>query len=224
MSEWRKQSPCPECGRQHWHSTTESRPVCMPCALKGLVTEQSKQAVRGFCSKCQLVYSYWTTNGEPVCPNCPVEEKQPKQLWVNRCLPGDVFGPCVKCQTYFYYRPSVLEPICGNCVPEAPGSQAPAQVKGHKADKGKPRWDLLPLDALNPLVRVLTHGAVKYGDNNWQQVPEARARYFAACLRHLTAYQSGEICDPESGESHLAHAMACLLFLSWFELRAKEKP
>jgi len=94
---------------------------------------------------------------------------------------------------------------------------------GTKADAEKPRWDLLPLSLLTPVVRVLTFGARKYADDNWQHVPNARRRYFAACMRHLAAWQSGEKRDPESGESHLAHALCCLIFLFWFDLRDRPK-
>lgn len=87
---------------------------------------------------------------------------------------------------------------------------------GTKYDAQKPRWDLLPLGPVEDVVRVLTHGAAKYSDNNWRYVPNAHDRYFAAAMRHLVAYRQGELLDPESGLPHLAHAVCCLLFLMWF--------
>ena len=90
-------------------------------------------------------------------------------------------------------------------------------MDGVKFDQEKPRWDLLELSLIEPAVRVLTMGASKYAPENWKHVPDAKARYFAALMRHLTAWQSGEAMDPESGESHLAHAICCLVFLTWFE-------
>ena len=92
-----------------------------------------------------------------------------------------------------------------------------SMAEGQKFDENKPRWDLLPLTTLEPVVRVLTYGAKKYADNNWQQVDSPKARYFAAAMRHLTAWQAGEETDYESGEKHLAHAMCCLLFLLHFD-------
>lgn len=86
-------------------------------------------------------------------------------------------------------------------------------VVGAKHDAGKDRWDLLPFAALKNVVRVLTHGADKYGVDNWQLVPDWRRRYTAAALRHLTAWYQGERTDQESGAPHLAHAVCCLLFL-----------
>jgi hypothetical protein len=89
--------------------------------------------------------------------------------------------------------------------------------EGFKADGGKPDWSLLPLDVVEDVVQVLTVGARKYARDNWQKVPDARDRYFAAALRHLTARQAGEVLDPETGLPHLAHAQCCLVFLAWFD-------
>jgi len=55
------------------------------------------------------------------------------------------------------------------------------------------------------------------GVNNWQQVENPRERYYDAAMRHLYAWFNGEPKDLETGESHLAHAICCLLFLLWFE-------
>lgn len=89
--------------------------------------------------------------------------------------------------------------------------------KGVKADKGKPDYSLLELKLLEGMVRVLTFGAKKYARDNWKKVPGGRDRYFAALQRHLAAWQSGEIIDPESGENHLDHALCNLYFLRFFD-------
>lgn len=88
-------------------------------------------------------------------------------------------------------------------------------MEGLKFDDGKLRWDLLPLDCIEDLVKILTFGANKYGVNNWQKVEEDR--YFAALMRHLVASRLGELNDSESGLSHLSHAMCNVLFLLWIE-------
>ncbi|MCK5709017.1 MAG: hypothetical protein KAI07_00640 [Deltaproteobacteria bacterium] len=88
---------------------------------------------------------------------------------------------------------------------------------GTKYDHGKEQWDLLPLNLLTGLVKVLTFGAWKYCRNGWQSVPDAENRYFSALMRHLSAYQSGERYDKESGLNHLAHAMCNLVFLTYFD-------
>lgn len=87
---------------------------------------------------------------------------------------------------------------------------------GAKHDRGKPRWSLLPSSILTVL-RVAEYGAQKYSLDNWQLVDDARRRYFDALQRHVWAWWSGEMNDPESGEHHLAHATCCALYLIWFD-------
>ena len=88
---------------------------------------------------------------------------------------------------------------------------------GKKYDTGKTRWDLIPFDQVEKVAEILTFGAEKYGENNWQNLKKFRSRYFAAMCRHLFAWWGGEKTDSESGKSHLAHAGCCLLFLMWGE-------
>lgn len=90
-------------------------------------------------------------------------------------------------------------------------------VDGRKDDQERLRWSLVPWSSMREIVEVLEFGARKYAPENWKKVPEARIRYFDAAMRHLIAWHSGEICDPETGKSHLAHAGCCLLFLLWFD-------
>lgn len=99
-------------------------------------------------------------------------------------------------------------------------------MNGVKYDQEKPRWSLLPWDVLEWVVKVLTFGSKKYEDHNWQKVPNAVDRYESALHRHLCAHKKGVFLDPETHCPHLAHAICCLLFWLWFELRIKreEKP
>jgi hypothetical protein len=92
-------------------------------------------------------------------------------------------------------------------------------MEGIKYDQAKPRYDLLPMSALEDVVNVLTLGAKKYADNNWQKVEPYRERYFSACMRHLVAWREGEILDIETKLPHLAHAVCCLLFMMWRDKR-----
>ena len=94
-------------------------------------------------------------------------------------------------------------------------SETPKQ--GVKYDDGKARWELIPFRAMRDVVDVLTYGSRKYADDNWKIVPDARKRYISAAFRHLTDWAGGEKKDSETGKSHLAHAICCLLFLLWFE-------
>ena len=89
--------------------------------------------------------------------------------------------------------------------------------QGVKYDEDKLQWSLLPFRALKEVVAVLGFGAKKYAPDNWQRVPESRTRYVDAAFRHLTDWHLKERLDGETGKSHLAHAICCLLFLLWFE-------
>ena len=90
--------------------------------------------------------------------------------------------------------------------------------QGQKHDQDKPRLDYLDPYAMEEVAKVLTFGSAKYGAYNWQKGIES-GRLIAACLRHVFAFMRGEENDPESGLSHLAHAMCCLMFLIWMQKR-----
>lgn len=95
---------------------------------------------------------------------------------------------------------------------------------GTKNDGEKPRWDLLPFDAVETVVRVLSFGAKRYGPWNWVNVKNnpGQDRYLAAMLRHLSAYAQGQWLDSESGLPHLAHVACSALFLISQHLRGKQ--
>lgn len=97
--------------------------------------------------------------------------------------------------------PGLMCPICDTAA------------TGQKHDTAKPRYSLLPWKAVDELVRVLEHGAAKYGPENWRKVTNGRQRYLNAALRHIAAVlAAGERNDAESGFHHLAHAAVSLLF------------
>lgn len=93
---------------------------------------------------------------------------------------------------------------------------------GRKFDGGKLDWALLPVEPNEEVVKVLMFGAQKYARDNWKHVDNHKVRYYNAAMRHLTAWQKGEETDPETGLSHLAHAMCCLNFLLYKELEKKD--
>ena len=41
-----------------------------------------------------------------------------------------------------------------------------------KYDQDKLRWDLIPLEAVEECVKILTFGAQKYGENRWQHLED----------------------------------------------------
>ena len=87
---------------------------------------------------------------------------------------------------------------------------------GLKYDDNKLRYDLLPFDSLDEIVKVITHGAKKYGENNWKELDNAIDRYTGALLRHLSSLRQGEINDPDSKLMHISHIACNALFLIHF--------
>ena len=81
-----------------------------------------------------------------------------------------------------------------------------------KDDVNKPRIDLIPPNTLMRIGRVFAMGARKYGDTNWLKGMRW-SRLYAAAMRHLLAYWSGEDLDSESNEYHLVHAICDLMCL-----------
>lgn len=95
--------------------------------------------------------------------------------------------------------------------------------QGVKHDGEKVRWDLMPLDALKEVAHILTFGARKYADRNWEK-GILYGRLYRAATGHLNDWFQAKMdgndgSDPETGRSHLAHAACCVLFLLAFELR-----
>jgi len=85
--------------------------------------------------------------------------------------------------------------------------------EGKKDDEGKLQWHLVPPLAMEQVVKVLTDGAKRYGAGNWREVPDLNRRYYDAATRHLATWRRGGVYDKESGDHHLAHAIASLLFI-----------
>ena len=92
-------------------------------------------------------------------------------------------------------------------------SQSKDHTGGRKFDEGKLQYGLVPPLALRETVKVLTFGAEKYEPDNWRRVPDGPRRYFDAAQRHLWEYKQGEKFDSETGVSHLAHALCCIMFM-----------
>src|SRR6185437_14882194 len=85
----------------------------------------------------------------------------------------------------------------------------PKTIHGDK----KPDMSLVPPVAILSEARVMQLGAAKYGPYNWRERTVSARVYTAAAMRHILQWQDGEDIDPESGESHLAHARACLAII-----------
>lgn len=91
-------------------------------------------------------------------------------------------------------------------------------MEGIKYDGEKPKMHLLPPKATLEVAKVLTFGAQKYDEENWRKLDNLQSRYTSGALRHIFAHIDSETLDTESGLSHLAHAICCLLFKLEIEL------
>lgn len=89
-------------------------------------------------------------------------------------------------------------------------------MKFIKHDDKKLKYHLLPPEELAQIAEILTFGAEKYGENNWQLCDNIN-RYVDALYRHLEAWRQGERLDTESGKSHLAHVATNALFILYLD-------
>jgi hypothetical protein len=89
--------------------------------------------------------------------------------------------------------------------------------EGRKDDTGKLRFDLIAPDCEKALAEILTFGAKKYDDRNWEK-GLSFGRVYGAMRRHQNSFWSREDLDDETGLLHLAHAYTCLHFLLHYQL------
>lgn len=110
---------------------------------------------------------------------------------------------------------------CDKC--ESGICRCPANpIEGTKHDQDKLRLDLIPPEALESLGAVLTFGAKKYGDNNWQNGIRI-SRLIGAALRHWFLGKCiGEKYDKESGLPHTWHMFTNIMFIVWTERNRPE--
>lgn len=85
--------------------------------------------------------------------------------------------------------------------------------QGLRYNEEKLRYDLIQQDALRGMVEVLSAGAKKYAERNW----EAGMKWttvLASLKRHLALIESGEDYDKETGLLHADHLQCNAHFLS----------
>jgi hypothetical protein len=87
--------------------------------------------------------------------------------------------------------------------------------QGLRFNKGKLRYDLVEPHAFADFVQVLTDGAEKYFDRNWER-GLSWTSVLASLKRHIAAIEKGEDYDKESGRLHIAHAACNVHFLNAF--------
>ena len=90
--------------------------------------------------------------------------------------------------------------------------------KAYKDDGDKIRMELIPPELIFAVGDILTSGAKKYSDRNWEKGMHW-SRAFGALMRHMWAWWNNDDRDPETGTSHLWHAACCIAFLIAYEER-----
>ena len=196
------------------------------------------------CDQCRF-------EGSDICKSCLNVTKHVKQIYNSHIerLQYPHFKQKIKdCETCEHYNKG--EDICRTCSEKslsarinfAKGGELSDQPErilvgatprvtqilnnGLKKDQGKDRWDLVPWSAVEQVVKVLSFGAKKYGDENWKKVENLDQRYFAASMRHELQYKNSadrdDANDEESGLHHLAHKICCDLFRLENELQKKK--
>lgn len=86
---------------------------------------------------------------------------------------------------------------------------------------GKLRWDLLPMEEIEDIVRLYTRGAEKYTPNGWKEVENGFERYRAALMRHMMSYIKEERYDQETGINHLVAVAWNAIAMLWFDKHGK---
>lgn len=78
----------------------------------------------------------------------------------------------------------------------------------------KPCLSYVPMSTMLQVGRVFELGARKYGKKNWRVQPVDASTYYDAALRHLIEFfEQGIDADAESGQSPLAHVIACCMIV-----------
>ena len=91
-----------------------------------------------------------------------------------------------------------------------------------KQDSGKPRWELVPMKALEGIPIVMADAIEpteqfpegRYEIHSWQKVDPTR--YLAALVRHVIELQAGQEFTEDTGMRIIDAILTNAMFLSWF--------
>jgi Domain of unknown function (DUF5664) len=90
------------------------------------------------------------------------------------------------------------------------GPKSGGNVSSRKDDNDKYDPTMLTQEMIELVSRVRMFGAKKYARGNFKITGFKYSRSLAAALRHIFAFLAGEDNDPESGLSHLGHAICSI--------------
>lgn len=129
-------------------------------------------------------------------------------------------GSCPKCKKE---KQHFSQRLCTPCfqltllskAPQLPSVEA-SSTGSLRFNTGKPQTSELSPKFLLDMGAVLEKSRAKYPRGNWAKGNDFSVPY-DSMMRHILAWQSGEAIDPESGQSHLAHAALNLMMLHFYE-------
>ena len=215
-----KNSPEPQCMHCSFYEPAYYLGIGVGACTEGRCLQTPQRIVKGIMYACDNFHS--ALNGaEASKPEVPRPEEHPETA--DELFYG-AQKPVFESADLAFHRMKREEALAGTAF--AQGATDPtgrsAHEPGAKLDAGKNRMGLVLAGfakALMEMCKVGTFGANKYTPEGWKSVPEPKERYMNALMRHVFAYMHGEIKDPETGLSHLAHAAWNVLALLSFDLK-----
>lgn len=95
-------------------------------------------------------------------------------------------------------------------------SELKVDGEGLRYNGGKPRYDLIPPEALDALADHFRKGMEKYAERNWER-GMSWGHCFAGAMRHLWAFWRGQDYDEETGTHHcIAAAWNCFALFTYY--------
>jgi hypothetical protein len=98
-------------------------------------------------------------------------------------------------------------------VPVMRSNENKKRGTGSRYNTGKLRFDLVQPDAHRDMVEVLTKGAEKYEERNWENGMDW-STVLQSLKRHIDAFERGEDYDEETRLLHVAHAACNIHFIN----------
>jgi hypothetical protein len=96
--------------------------------------------------------------------------------------------------------------------PQHDNDEIVTNEQGGKQSKLEYAFELMPPEALKRVAHVLYTGKLKYGANNWQNIPDAK-EHLGRAMYHITQAIEGR----DHSEDHMANAICRLMFAVWCE-------
>lgn len=173
-----------------------------------LVTKESVMRTVG-CSACDLTFEESAIKSH----KCTVERRSNPRttMWPHSSKSSLLFGDVLD-----YVPPELKEFI----VTEGTKfDSTKPDLSFKKNDDNKLRWNLLPIEAVEEVLKVMESGAIKYGDFNWKNAENTEwTRLGNSMERHVIKWKKGLNIDEESGLYELAHIVCNALMLLTYKI------